>query len=158
MNNPMLSRGQDSRVEDSNHLASLLSRHGEILAAADRFDDVSVVGVPVAPYGGYGRFTRRWGRVRESDDTLVGSRFLGSIDVSGAKCVFLWVDPILDETAVGTEDPPTRAVEPANPAGFDLKEDVVELQHDAPVSRGIDAFPGASVSQPVTRRQCPSPS
>ena len=69
-------------------------------------------------------------------------RFGCPVDVAGAKRVFLGIDPIFDESALGADDPPAGPVEPANPARFDLEEDVVELEHHPAVAAAIDAFPG----------------
>ena len=51
--------------------------------------------------------------------------------------------PVLDEAALGPDDPPSRPVDPADPAGLDLEEDVVELQDDPAVAAAVDALPGA---------------
>ena len=74
--------------------------------------------------------------------SLMSWLFLGPVDVAGAKGVFLGVDAVLHEAAVGAHDPPSRAVEPADPAGFNLKEHSVEFEDDPPVPAGIDAVPG----------------
>ena len=83
-------------------------------------------------------------------------RLDGLVNVAAAESVFLGVDSVLHEAAVGSHDPPPRPVDAANPAALDLKDRLVELHDDPSVPAAVDPLPRALDDpgrQPPTRAQ-----
>ena len=74
-----------------------------------------------------------------------------------AQCVFLGIDTVFDEAAVGADDPPAGPVDPANPAGLGLEDGVVELENDPPMTAASTPSQGLSSTQAASRRHGPRP-
>ncbi len=125
----------------------MFGRYLERFTALKVSGNIAVVAVPVVLDGLHAAFDRLTMHARSTEDALMVRRFGRLVDVAGAKSFLLRIDPVLDESAFGTDDPPAGPVEPADPARFDLKEDILEFQDDSSVPAGIDAFPRCG-SQP----------
>src|SRR5262249_49987444 len=121
--------------------ASLLGGHGERYAAFEVLRDIVIVSIPVAANRGHARLDRLAVGADLPHDTVVLTRLGCAIDVAGAQGVFLRVDPEFDEPAAGPDDPPARAIDPADPAGFSLEQDVVEFEHDPAVAPSVNRLP-----------------
>ena len=135
------SRRLNGCIKNSHDFSRLFGGDCKLFTVWDRFRDVAVVRIPMAADSGDRCFVGAAVRLAYAQKSLVGGGFLGFIDIAAAEGVFLWVDAVLHETAVGAQDPPARTLEPADAARFNLKEHCVEFEDDAPMPPGIDAFP-----------------
>ena len=148
----------DRGLEQADDLAGLLGGHRQGRTAAQMVGDVAVVAVPVASDG----------RDPALDDLAVSRRLDGGcpgagavrspVDVAGAEGVFLGIDPVLDEAALGADDPPAGPVDPADPAGSTWKSTSSNSRTIRPCPPVSTPSQGAGVSQAASRRQGPRPS
>src|SRR5262249_51017423 len=130
-------------LEHADDFAGLFSCDREGRPGTQVIGDVAIVTVPVIADGRHAAFDDRAGLTRTAEDPLVLGRLGGAVDVAGAEGVFLRIDAVLDESAVGADDPPAGPVDPADPAVLDLEERVVELHDDPAVAAAVDALPDA---------------
>src|SRR3954447_24509993 len=118
----MIVRRAGGGVKDTDDLPAVLGGDGQGSSVFQVGGNVRVESVPTAADGLHRRLDDLAAEFGP-EPPLVPGGLGGGVQVSGAEGLLLGIDAGLEDPAVGAQDPPARAVEPADSARLDLEQD-----------------------------------